>query len=56
MARECLTLAPECYLVALLRLILDRAAALIVRRPRAAPLLFNPLKVLIAVFRAFVEP
>src|SRR5213080_1290600 len=33
--------------------ILARAAALIVRRPRVAPVLFNPLSALIAVSRAF---
>src|SRR5437773_5821574 len=33
--------------------ILARAAALIVRRPRVAPVLFNPLRALIAVSRAF---
>src|SRR5437016_11159508 len=33
--------------------ILARAAALIVRRPRVAPVLFNPLNALIAVSRAF---
>src|SRR5213082_596308 len=33
--------------------ILARAAALIVRRPRVAPVLFNPLSALIAVSKAF---
>src|SRR2546426_10015947 len=33
--------------------ILARAAALIVRRPRLVPVLFNPLSALIAVSRAF---
>ena len=33
--------------------ILARAAALIVRRPRFAPVLFNPLSALIAASRAF---
>src|SRR5713101_7491180 len=34
--------------------ILARAAALIVRRPRVASVLFNPLSALIAVSRAFI--
>jgi hypothetical protein len=33
--------------------ILARAAALIVRRPRVTPVLFNPLNALIAVSNAF---